>query len=50
MFAIDGGMHLDARRAADLEGIVDQVMLRTDDVWDRIEAFRSSKGLKGYRA
>jgi len=50
MVAIDTGAHLDSRRAADLEGIVDQVMLRTDDVWDRIEAFRASKGLKGYRA
>lgn len=50
MVAIDTGQHLDSRRAADLEGIVDQVMLRTDDVWDRIDAFRASKGLKGYRA
>lgn len=49
MVAIDTGQYLDSRRAADLEGIVDQVMLRTDDVWDRIDAFRSSKGLKGYR-
>ena len=50
MVAIDTGMQLDSRRAADLEGIVDQVMLRTDNVWDRIDAFRASKGLKGYRA
>lgn len=50
MVAIDTGQHLDSRRAADLEGIVDQVMLRTDDVWDRIDAFRASKGLKGYRS
>jgi enoyl-CoA hydratase/carnithine racemase len=46
MTAIDSGMHLDARRAADLEGIVDQVMLRTDDVWERIEAFQAARGLK----
>jgi enoyl-CoA hydratase/carnithine racemase len=45
--AIDSGMRLDSRRAADLEGIADQVMLRTDDVWKRIEEFQISKGLKG---
>ncbi|MGE3621682.1 MAG: enoyl-CoA hydratase/isomerase family protein [Acidimicrobiia bacterium] len=49
MVAIDSGLQLDSRRAADLEGIVDQVMLRTDEVWDRIEDFYKSKGLKGYR-
>lgn len=47
--AIDSGLRLDARRAADLEGIVDQVMLRTDDVWKRIAEFQTSKGLKGMR-
>jgi enoyl-CoA hydratase/carnithine racemase len=50
MVAIDCGLQLDPRRAADLEGIVDQVMLRTDEVWERIEDFYKSKGLKGYRA
>jgi enoyl-CoA hydratase/carnithine racemase len=45
--AIDSGQRLDGRRAADLEGIADQVMLRTDDVWKRIEEFQATKGLKG---
>lgn len=45
--AIDSGIHLDPRRAADLEGIADQVMLRQDEVWERIESFMTSKGLKG---
>ena len=47
--AIDSGIHLDPRRAADLEGIADQVMLRQDEVWERIESFMESKGLKGMR-
>lgn len=47
--AIDSGLRLDSRRAADLEGIADQVMLRTDDVWKRIEEFQTTKGLKGMR-
>ncbi len=45
--AIDVGERLDARRSADIEGIADQVMLREQAVWDRVEAFMSSKGLKG---
>ncbi|MFV0315869.1 MAG: enoyl-CoA hydratase/isomerase family protein [Microthrixaceae bacterium] len=49
MVAIDSGLQLDPRRAADLEGIVDQVMLRTDEVWERIDDFYRSKGLKGLR-
>ena len=48
--AIDSGIHLDPRRAADIEGIADQVMLRQDEVWERIEAFMKTKGLKGMRA
>lgn len=48
-FAIDGGMHLDPRRAADLEGVADQVMLREDAVWQRVQAFMDGKGLKGTR-
>ena len=45
--AIDSGTRLDPRRAADLEGIADQVMLRQDEVWDRVDAFMASKGMKG---
>ncbi len=45
--AIDSGHRLDPRRAADLEGIADQVMLREDAVWERVESFMTSKGLKG---
>jgi enoyl-CoA hydratase/carnithine racemase len=45
--AIDAGPRLDPRRGADLEGIADQVMLREQAVWDRVEAFMKSKGLKG---
>jgi enoyl-CoA hydratase/carnithine racemase len=45
--AVDVGPHLDPRRAADIEGIADQVMLREDAVWERVEAFMSGKGLKG---
>lgn len=48
--AIDVGPHLDPRRAADIEGIADQVMLRHDEVHDRVEAFQQSKGLKGLQA
>lgn len=48
--AINAGPALDPRRAADLEGIADQVMLREQAVWDRIDAFMASKGLKGYRS
>ena len=46
-FAIDVGAHLDARRAADLEAITDQVMFREPEVNRRINAFMTSKGLKG---
>jgi enoyl-CoA hydratase/carnithine racemase len=45
--AIDVGPRLDPRRAADIEAIVDQVMLRDQDVWDRIQSFMASKGLLG---
>lgn len=45
--AIDCGPRLDPRRAADIEAIADQVMLREDDVWQRISAFMAAKGLRG---
>lgn len=45
--AIDVGPRLDPRRAADIEAIADQVMLRQEQVWDRISAFMESKGLRG---
>jgi enoyl-CoA hydratase/carnithine racemase len=45
--AIDVGPRLDPRRAADIEAIADQVMLRQDEVWDRISAFMTGKGLRG---
>lgn len=45
--AIDVGPQLDPRRATDLEGIVDQVMLRHDEVRARVENFQVTKGLKG---
>lgn len=45
--AVEAGARLDPRRAADLEGIADQVMLREDAVWERVEAFMRDKGLKG---
>jgi len=45
--AIDCGPRLDPRRAADLEAIADQVMLRQDEVWVRISEFMESKGLRG---
>lgn len=45
--AIDSGPRLDPRRAADLEAMADQVMLRQDEVWDRIAAFMAAKGIKG---
>lgn len=47
--AIDVGPRLDPRRAADIEAIADQVMLRQDEVWERISAFMSGKGLRGVR-
>lgn len=45
--AIDCGPRLDPRRAADIEAIADQVMLRQDEVWTSIDAFMSAKGLRG---
>jgi len=45
--AIDVGPHLDPRRAADIEGIADQVMLRHEEVQARVETFIETKGLKG---
>lgn len=45
--AVEAGVRLDPRRATDLEGIADQVMLREDAVWERVENFMKSKGLKG---
>ncbi len=45
--AIDCGPRLDPRRAADLEAIADQVMLRQDEVWDRISEFMQAKGIRG---
>jgi enoyl-CoA hydratase len=47
--AIDCGPRLDPRRAADIEAIADQVMLRQTEVWDRISDFMSSKGLRGLK-
>lgn len=37
--AIDAGPQLDPRRAADLESVADQVMLREDAMWSRVEGF-----------
>jgi enoyl-CoA hydratase/carnithine racemase len=48
--AIDVGPQLDPRRAADIEGIADQVMLRQDEVNGRVESFQRTKGLKGLQA
>lgn len=48
IFAISAGPRLDPRRAADLEAIADQVLFRQDEVWQRIQAFMESKGLKGF--
>ncbi|AXK32465.1 enoyl-CoA hydratase/isomerase family protein [Streptomyces armeniacus] len=45
--AVDCGPRLDSRRAADLEAIADQVMLRQDEVWTRISEFMAAKGLRG---
>lgn len=45
--AIDVGPRLDPRRAADIEALADQVMLRQDEVWQRISDFMSAKGLRG---
>lgn len=47
--AIDCGPRLDPRRAADIEAIADQVMLRQDEVWTRISDFMATKGLRGVR-
>ncbi|MGI5159163.1 enoyl-CoA hydratase/isomerase family protein [Microbispora sp. CA-102843] len=47
--AIDVGPRLDPRRAADIEAIADQVMLRQEEVWTRISHFMESKGLRGLR-
>ncbi len=49
VFAIDAGLRLDPQRAADLEAITDQVMVREDAVWEGIARFMESKGLKGLR-
>lgn len=48
--AIDVGPQLDPRRAADIEGIADQVMLRHEEVHNRVEDFQQTKGLKGLQA
>jgi enoyl-CoA hydratase/carnithine racemase len=45
--AIDVGPRLDPRRAADIEAIADQVMLREEGVWERIQVFMAGKGLRG---
>jgi enoyl-CoA hydratase/carnithine racemase len=47
--AIDVGPRLDPRRAADIEAMADQVMLRQAQVWERISDFMSSKGLRGLK-
>jgi enoyl-CoA hydratase/carnithine racemase len=44
--AINVGPSLDPRRAADIEAMADQVMLREDDVWKRIADFMAAKGLR----
>jgi enoyl-CoA hydratase/carnithine racemase len=44
--AIDAGPRLDPRRAADIEAIADQVMLRQDEVWTRISEFMAKKGVR----
>jgi enoyl-CoA hydratase/carnithine racemase len=44
--AIDCGPRLDPRRAADIEAIADQVMLRQEDVWTRISEFMARKGVR----
>jgi enoyl-CoA hydratase/carnithine racemase len=44
--AIDCGPRLDPRRAADIEAIADQVMLRQEDVWTRISEFMAGKGVR----
>lgn len=43
LVAIDSGPRLDPRRAAELEGIADQVMVREKEV----EEFMAEKGLNG---
>jgi enoyl-CoA hydratase/carnithine racemase len=45
--AVGCGPRLDPRRAADIEAIADQVMLRQDEVWTRISEFMTTKGLRG---
>ncbi|MGI5508470.1 enoyl-CoA hydratase/isomerase family protein [Streptomyces sp. CA-106131] len=45
--AVETGPKLDPRRAADLEAIADQVMLRQEEVWKSIAEFMSAKGLRG---
>ncbi|GAA0997303.1 hypothetical protein GCM10009555_094600 [Acrocarpospora macrocephala] len=45
--AIDVGPRLDSRRAADIEAMADQVMLRQEEVWTRISRFMEGKGLRG---
>jgi enoyl-CoA hydratase/carnithine racemase len=44
--AVDCGPRLDPRRAADIEAIADQVMLRQEEVWTRISQFMANKGLR----
>lgn len=45
--AIDCGPRLDPRRAADIEAVADQVMLRQEEVWKGISDFMAAKGLRG---
>jgi len=45
--AVNCGPRLDPRRAADIEAIADQVMLRDEQVWARISQFTAGKGLRG---
>lgn len=45
--AVNCGPQLDPRRAADIEAIADQVMLRDERVWARITEFTAGKGLRG---
>lgn len=45
--AVDCGPRLDPRRAADIEAMADQVMLRQEEVWQGISDFMAAKGLRG---
>lgn len=46
MAVTETGARLDSRRAEDLEAIANQMLLRNQSVWDLVERFMQSKGLK----